>query len=272
LVITFKNISTLLFSIFIIILSCSPEIKESPAKILIGSQTKKYKYIDGKLGSTGVLYERIFFDSQGRDSIVENYDSNGKLFLRTILYYDLLSNKIKSTDFKPDGKLESTTDFIYSNDNLLLEHKRQHINGGYNQGKFFYDNKKRRIKEIWTSKWYINDVGDWYTSEDILLRTYNDKGYCIGVKESVDGKPFLNKKTIFDSVGHIIFEDWGNNFRKFKYDRNGNQIEELSLDENQKLVNRWVSVYDTNNFRIEYITYNSLNKPVEVLKREMIYK
>jgi len=33
-----------------------------------------------------------------------------------------------------------------------------------------------------------------------------------------------------------------------------------------------VSVYDNNNVRVEYITYNSSNEPVEVLKKEMIYK
>jgi len=92
------------------------------------------------------------------------------------------------------------------------------------------------------------------------------------VKESADGKPFEGKKTEFDSLGHIIYEDWGNNFRKFRYDENGNQIEEISLDVNKKLVNRWVSMYDSSNVRIEYITYNSLNEPIEVLKKEFIYK
>jgi hypothetical protein len=106
----------------------------------------------------------------------------------------------------------------------------------------------------------------------MFLRTYNDSGYCIGVKESADGKSFKDKKTVFDSLGHIIYEDWGNNFRKFRYDNNGNQIEELSLDINNKLVNRWVSVYDTNNVRIEYITFDSLYEPIEVLKKELIFK
>ena len=108
----------------------------------------------------------------------------------------------------------------------------------------------------------------------ILLRVYNDKGYSIGVKESADGKPFKDKKTVFDSLGHIIYEDWGNNFRKFRYDKNGNQIEELSLDINYKIANRWVSVYDTNQCQ-EYIDklYNSLKEPILVLKKwEMKYK
>jgi len=73
-------------------------------------------------------------------------------------------------------------------------------------------------------------------------------------------------------LGHIIFEDWGNNIQKYSYDKNGNEIEHLYLDTNQKLVKRWVSVYDTNNVRVEYITYNSLNEPIEVLKKVMIYK
>ena len=113
------------------------------------------------------------------------------------------------------------------------------------------------------------NLDEWYTSEDILIRTYNDKGYCIGVKESADGKPFKDKKTVFDSLGHIIYEDWGNNFRKFRYDKNGNQIEELSLDINNKLVNRWVNILILNDVRIEYITYDSLNEPIEVLRKNL---
>jgi len=94
----------------------------------------------------------------------------------------------------------------------------------------------------------------------------------MGVKESADGKPFEDKKTVFNSLGQIIFEDWGDNFQKYKYDKNGNEIEHLYLDINYKLVKRLVSVYDNNNVRVEYITYNSSNEPVEVLKKEMIYK
>ena len=190
--------------------------------------------------------------TNGRDSIIENYNDSGSLILKTILFYDTSGNKVKSVDYKPDSKIESTTEFIYSDKGKIIESYRKHSSGGINRGQFVYDSLGNRIKEIWTSKWYIDNQDEWYTSEVILLRTYNDNGYCIGVKESADGKPFKDKKTVFDSLGHIIYEDWGNNFRKFRYDENGNQIEELSLDINNKLVNRWVSVYDTNNVRIEY--------------------
>ena len=95
---------------------------------------------------------------------------------------------------------------------------------------------------------------------------------CLGVKESADGRPFKDKKTVFDSLGRITFEDWDDNFQKYTYDKNGNEIEHLYLDKNNKLVWRWVSVYDTNNVLVEYITYNSLNEPVELLKKEMIWK
>jgi len=208
----------------------------------------------------------------GRDSIIENYNVNGSLFLRTNLYYDSAGKKVKSVDCKSDGKIESTTEFSHSDQGKIIESYRKHSSGGFNRGQFVYDTLGNRIKEVWTSKWYIDQSGEWYTSEDILIRTYNDKGYCIGVKESADGKPFKDKKTVFDSLGHIIYEDWGNNFRKFRYDKNGNQIEEISLNVNKKLVNRWVSVYDINNVRIEYITYNSLNEPIEALKKEFIYR
>jgi hypothetical protein len=272
LIFTFKNTSKILFSFIVTILSCSPEEKELPAKILVESRTEKYKYIDGKMDSTGFIYEKIIYDKQGRDSIIENYDGNGSLYLRTFLYYDSTGNKIKSVDRKPDGKVESTTEFIYSINGKLLERNREHFNGGYNHGKFIYNEKGERVKEILTSKWPVEHSDGWYTSEDILLRTYNDAGYCIGVKESADGKPFVDKKTVFDSLGHIIFEDWGDNFQKYTYDKNGNEIEHLYLDINNKLVWRWVSVYDTNNIRIEYIKYNSLNEPIEALRKEMIYK
>jgi hypothetical protein len=253
-------------------LSCSHNEKPTSTKVLIESQTKKYKYVDGKLDSTGILYEKIFFDQHGRDSIIENYNDSGLLFLRTVLYFDSAGNKVKSVDYNSDGNLESTTEYKYSDKGKIIESFRQHTGGGFNRGQFVYDSLGNRIKEIWTSKWYIDDQDEWYTSEIILLRTYNDKGFCNGVKESADGKPFKDKKTVFDSLGHIIYEDWGTNFRKFRYDKNGNQIEELSLDINNKLVNRWVSIYDINNVRIEYYTYNELNEPAELLKKEFIYK
>lgn len=266
------NTATLFFLLFVCIISCTTEKNPTSSKILVESRTTKYKFVDDKIDSTGTLYERIIYDIPGRDSIIENYDGYGSLYLRTFLHYDSAGNKIKSIDCKVDGKVESTTEFKYSVDGKLLDRNREHINGGINHGKFFYDDKGNRIKEIWTSKWYLGQSDEWYTSEVILLKTYNDKGYCIGVKESADGKPFVDKKTVFDSLGHIIYEDWGDNFQKYTYDTNGNEIEHLYLDVNNKLVRRWVSVFDTSNVRVEYITYNSLNEPVEVLKKEMVYK
>jgi len=267
-----KSVIILLIVILLTVLSCSHNEKPTSKIILVESRTVKYKYVDGKLDSTGTLYERIFFDKMERDSIIENYNVNGSLFLRTTLYYDSAGNKVKSIDYKADGNVESTTEYKYSEKGKIKESFREHAGGGFNRGQFIYDSLGNRIKEVWTSKWYIDQSGDWYTSEVILLREYNDKGYCIGVKESAEGKPFIDKKTMFDSLGHIIYEDWGNNFRKFRYDKNGNQIEEISLNVNKKLVNRWVSVYDINNVRIEYITYNSLNEPIEALKKEFIYR
>jgi hypothetical protein len=253
-------------------MSCSSEYKKPQQKTLIESRTIKYKYTNGEFDSTRNLYERVIFDRMGRDSIIENYADNTSLIIRTILYYDSAGKKVKSVDYKSDGRIESTTEYKYSNNGKLTGSYREHSGGGFNHSQFFYDFLGNRIKEIWTSKWYFDHSGEWYISEDILLRSYNKNGYCIGVKESADGKPFKDKKTVFDSLGHIIYEDWGNNFRKFKYDENGNQIEEISLDVNKKLVNRWVSEYDTNNIRIKYTKYNSLNEPVEVLKTELFYE
>jgi len=267
-----KNVIILLIVIVVTALSCSHKEKPTSKKIIFESRTVKYKYVDGKLDSTGTLYERIIYDKQRKDSIIENYNDSGSLILRTILYHDSAGNKIKSVDFKSDRSVESTTEYKYSDNGKIIESFRQHAGGGFNRAQFIYDSLGNRIKEIWTSKWYIEYSSEWYTSEVILLRTFNDKGFCIGVKESADGKPFKDKKTVFDSLGHIIYEDWGNNFRKFQYDNNGNQIEELSLDINNKLVNRWVSVYDTNNVRVEYYTYNELNEPTELLKKEFNYK
>jgi len=267
-----KNTIALFLVILITIISCTPDKKETPSKTLVESRTVKYKYVSGKLDSIGILQEKNIFDKKGRDSIIENYDNNGSLYLRTMLYYDSVGKKIESIDYKPNGKVESKTQYKYSDQGHISESIREHISGGYNRSKFIYNSEGERIKEVWTSKWYIDYLDEWYTSEDILLRTYNDKGYCIGVKESADGKPFKDKKTEFDSLGHIIYEDWGDNFRKFKYDKNGNQIEELSLDANKKLSKRWISVYDTTNVRIEYHTYNAFNEPIELLKTEFIYK
>ncbi|MEJ2103637.1 MAG: hypothetical protein P8X47_03555 [Ignavibacteriaceae bacterium] len=115
--------------ILVFVLSCTSENNKLPDKILVESRTTKYKFIQDKIDATGTLYEKIFFDKLGRDSIIENYKSDGKLYLRTILHYDSLGNKIKSEDYKPDGKVEATTVFIYSDDNLLLERNRKHVNG-----------------------------------------------------------------------------------------------------------------------------------------------
>ncbi len=83
-----KNVNILLIVILVTVLSCSFDKKSISTKILVESRTIKYKYVDGKLDSTVTLYERIIFDNQGRDSIIENYNDSGSLFLRTNLYYD----------------------------------------------------------------------------------------------------------------------------------------------------------------------------------------
>ncbi len=253
-------------------MSCSSEYKKPQQKTLIESRTIKYNYTHGKVDSIGILFQRIIFDKQGRDSIIENYTDNGLLFLKTILNYNSVGNKIKSIDYKSDGRIESTTEYKYSDNDKLTGSCREHSSGGFNRSQFFYDSLGNRIKEIWTTKYFIEHLGEWDISEDILLRSYNASGYCIGVKESADGKPFKDKKTVFDSLGHIIFEDWGDNYQKYTYDKNGNEIEHLYLDTNNKLVWRWVSEYDTNNVRMKYNKYNSLNEPVEMLKKELIYE
>jgi len=254
----------------ITISACTNTKDPASKKVLIESRTKKYKFVHGNLYSTGTLYERIIFDKKGRDSIIENYNDSGSLILRTILYYDSTGNKVKSEDYKPNGKVESTTEYKYSDNGKIIESFRQHTGGGINRGQFIYDSLGNRIKEIWTSKWYIDYRDEWYSSEVILLRTYSEKGFCTGVKESEDGKPFIDKKTVFDSVGQIIYEDWGDNFQKYSYDKDGNEIEHLYLDTNNKLIWRWVSEYDTNNVRIKYTKYNPLNEPIEVLNTKLV--
>lgn len=272
LIFTFQNNLSFFLIVFIFAISCTSNENQHSTQTFIESRTIKYLYVDGKLDSSGTLYERIIYNTLGKDSIIENYDDIGSLYLRTILYYDSTGNKIKTIDYKPAGELESTTKFKYSSDGQILEQKREHFNGGYNQGIFTYNEKGERVKEIWISKWPIDHDGKWYTSEVILLRNFSKNGYCDGVKESVDGKPFKDKKTVFDSLGRIIFEDWDDNFQKYSYDKYGNEAEHLYLDKNNNLVKRWVSVYDTNNVRVEYITYNFLDEPIEVLKKKMLWK
>ena len=145
---SFKNIAALFPFVFSFIISCSTEKEELPIKILAEFRTTKYLYVDGKLDSLGTLYERIIFNKSGKDSIIENYDDTGSLYLRTVLYYDSAGNKIKTIDYKSDGKLESETEFKYSPDGQLLERKREHVNGGYNRGQFFYNEKGEVTREI----------------------------------------------------------------------------------------------------------------------------
>ena len=140
-----KNIITLLILTFIIFISCATDNNKTSQKKLAESRTTKYKYVDGEIDSTGTLYEKIIYNNLGRDSIIENYDGNGSLYLRTFLYYDSTGNKIKSVDCKTDGEVESTTSFKYSNDGNLIERNRPHVNGGFHRGKFIYNEKGERF-------------------------------------------------------------------------------------------------------------------------------
>jgi hypothetical protein len=79
------------------------------------------------------------------------------LILRTVLYYDSAGRKIKSVDYKSDESVEASTEFKYSNNGKLSGSYRDHSGGGFNQAQFFYDSLGNRIKEIWTSKWYIDN-------------------------------------------------------------------------------------------------------------------
>jgi len=77
----------------IAISACTNNKEPTSKKVLIESRTLKYRYVDGKLDSTGTLYERIIFDKQGKDSIIENYNDSGSLILRTV--YTLIQQVIK---------------------------------------------------------------------------------------------------------------------------------------------------------------------------------
>ncbi|HEX9741143.1 MAG TPA: hypothetical protein VGA29_10245, partial [Ignavibacteriaceae bacterium] len=75
------------------------------------------------------MHERIVYDKNGRDSIIEIYDKDGLLFKTTILYYDSSGNNTKSLSYGSDGKVESKTEIKYSIRGEILEENKEVIDG-----------------------------------------------------------------------------------------------------------------------------------------------
>jgi len=102
---------------------------------------------------------------------------------------------------------------------------------------------------------------------------YNEQGYIIQMKE-YDSKNMLitTRKIILDKdEKRIVAFDYNLNNQiksidSFKYDLNGNRIEDLIYNPNYTLVKKMISRYDSNGVVIETCIYNSYNNLVDGYK------
>ena len=228
------------------------------------------------------LYEikKEIFDDQNRLICELNYSSNGKLTLKFINIYDSFSNLIEKRIEGGICEQEIRFNEYDTNNNLIKETAL--INGvlsnRYNQYK--YDSTNRLIEDsCYTGDTLRSKTITKYESNQKRIIYEDDGSYQIVENDSFGESRKITKynvngilerihKNEFDESGKKIFQFFtkfdlqGNEIgtyktQSWKYDSNGNDIEDISYNSKGEIITKYTSKYNSNGKIIELICYDS---------------
>lgn len=250
---------------------------------VVKATTYKQSYTFGKLDTTKYPLYDTLYNTFEADSIVLNYNATGAIIERVVQEYN--SDRLLIASIRYDENGQATEKTIYTYDSLKRLDQKNYVKSAYEYTKHKYNYKdgklstivetgKRKSSEetrrfMKTEYSDINDEEKYIYRDNLLIeeKRYTNGKFWIGFYYTYDTTNTLisgfSKGTLFD------------NYRTFKYDQQGNTIEECSLSGNtptSPLVFRAVHKYDAHNRLTESINYNGFNEPEYVIKTEYLYK
>ena len=202
---------------------------------------------------------KVFFDERGNVVENEQYNSEGKVFLKYINIYTYHNNIIKSKESYCRGYLcmnEGKTITKYNDKGLVIEITIYDDKGEViSNEKFQYDEKDKLIKET-LKGFYYSEGGDFEIEKHPIdrVRTYNYKYENGNLTEESSSDGEMKK---YDSQGRIAEEKrWDNTDYFYSYDSNNNLIKKIQIYHTNSVLERTEIIYkyDENNNLVEQTT------------------
>lgn len=206
---------------------------------------------------------KVFFDERGNVVENEQYNSEGKVFLKYINIYTYHNNIIKSKESYCRGYLcmnEGKTITKYNNKGLVIEITIYDNKGEViSTEKFQYDEKDKLVKET-LKGFYYSEGGDFEIEKHPIdrVRTYNYKYENGNLIEEASSDGEIKR---YDIQGRIIEERRKYNYTDYfySYDDCNNLIKKVEVYHPNNDLKRTETTYkyDNNNLVEETTSYGS---------------
>ena len=203
---------------------------------------------------------KVFFDERGNVVENEQYDSEGKVFLKYINIYTYHNNIIKSKESYCRGYLcmnEGKTITKYNDKGLVIEITIYDDKGEViSNEKFQYDEKDKLIKET-LKGFYYSEGGDFEIEKHPIdrVRTYHYKYENGNLIEEASSDGEIKR---YDIQGRIIEERRKYNYTDYfySYDSRNNLIKKVKVYHPNNSLERTETTYkyDNNNNLLEATT------------------
>ena len=222
-------------------------------------------------------YNQYIYDKSGNLIEINVATNTDSLTNKYIYKYNKKNKQIENSWYNGEGKLMNRNRFEYDDDEKLVQEIEYLGDGSVNEvQKLEYDKKGNLYS-------YYND--NWLTGKTTKTFFYDKKGNLIK-KEGIQEKNIIGTKC---KLIIYTYDEKGNELERkdcdkvisksdFKYDNNGNIIEEVFFGYDketervsEKITRRYVIEYDKNNNWIKRINYKNEFTPNTIEERKIEY-
>lgn len=218
----------------------------------------------GRVAKKGSLRSEIFYNEFGESTKSSTYFPDMTIINET--EYDDKGNETKMVSKNGAGQVRQTLTYEYDSNNILVKVKYYNASGQLTSTKEPNEKKEGDYGLSYNTKGEV--ISKTYSKYDSLEKTYTSRLLTAENEMRYENKYWVNDKmqilewTIIDKVQHRKSKTI------FKYDDNGNEVEELKYDMNESLTEKFISKYNYKNLLIESFWYEPADKLTQVSKYE----
>ena len=218
----------------------------------------------GKVAKKGSLRSEIFFNEFGKSTKSSTYFPDMTIINETA--YDDNGNEIKMISRNATGQIRQTLVYEYDANNILLKVKYFNASGQLTSIKEPNEKREGDYKLSYNTKGEV--ISKTYSKYDSLEKTYTSRLLTPENEMRYENKYWVNDK--MQILEWTIIDNVQNRKSKtiFKYDDNGNEIEELKYDASGYITDKFISSYNERNLLTESYWYESADKLTQVSKYE----
>src|SRR5690606_31416434 len=183
--------------------------------------------------------------------------------------YDDKGNEVKMVSKNGAGQITQALVYQYDSNNILLKVKY------YNGSGQLTSTKEQNEKMEGDYKLSYNTTGEviskTYSKYDSLEKTYTSRLLTPANEMRYENKYWVNDK--MQILEWTIIDNVQNRRSKtiFKYDDNGNEVEELKYDTSGNITDKIINRYNERNLLIESYWYEPADKLTQVSKYEYVF-